>query len=118
MDYTENIRNFFIVCAVLVLGTISLVKIGTIDLHSIMATGALVVPAAIVLGILGSVYFHIAFRINFSMSTTNFARILVSLAFCIEFDIFKMSSLPIPEYNALFHLLKSFKISFSKFCNF
>ena len=53
MDYTENIRNFFIVCAVLVLGTISLVKIGTIDLHSIMATGALVVPAAIVLGILG-----------------------------------------------------------------
>lgn len=53
MDYTENIRNFLIVMSVLVLGSISLVKIGTIDLHAIMATGAIVIPAAIVLGFLG-----------------------------------------------------------------
>ena len=53
MEYSENIRNFFIVLSVVVLGTISLIKIGTIDLHAILATGAIVVPAAIVLGFLG-----------------------------------------------------------------
>ena len=53
MEYSENIRNFFIVLSVVVLGTISLIKIGTIDLHAIFATGAIVVPAAIVLGFLG-----------------------------------------------------------------
>ena len=53
MDYTENIRNFFIVIAVLVFGSISLIKIGTIDLHSILSTSAVVVPAAFVLGFLG-----------------------------------------------------------------
>ena len=53
MEYSENIRNFFIVLSVVVLGTISLVKIGTIDLHAIFATGAIVIPATIVLGFLG-----------------------------------------------------------------
>ena len=53
MDYTENFRNFFIVMTVLVIGTISFVKIGTIDLHSIIATGAVLIPAAIVMGFLG-----------------------------------------------------------------
>lgn len=53
MEYSENIRNFFIVLSVVVLGAISLIKIGTIDLHAIFATGAIVVPAAIVLGFLG-----------------------------------------------------------------
>lgn len=53
MDYTENIRNFFIVVSILVLGTISLFKIGTIDLHAIIATGTIVIPAAFVLGFLG-----------------------------------------------------------------
>ena len=53
MEYSENIRNFFIVLSVIVLGAISLIKIGTIDLHAIIATGAIVVPAAIVLGFLG-----------------------------------------------------------------
>ena len=53
MDNTENFRNFFIIMSVLVLGTMSIVKIGTIDLHAIIATGAIVVPAAIVMGYLG-----------------------------------------------------------------
>ena len=53
MIYTENIRNFFIVISVLVFGTISLIKIGTIDLHAIFATSLVVFPAAIVLGFLG-----------------------------------------------------------------
>ena len=53
MDYTENIRNFFIVVTMLVLGTISFVKIGTIDAHSIRATSMLIIPAVVVMGILG-----------------------------------------------------------------
>ena len=53
MDYTDNIRNFIIVMSIIVLGSISLFKIGTIDLHAIIATGAVVLPAAFVLGFLG-----------------------------------------------------------------
>lgn len=53
MDYTENIRNFFVVVTMLVIGTISFVKIGTIDAHSVMATGVVLIPAVVVMGILG-----------------------------------------------------------------
>jgi len=53
MDYTENIRSFFIVITILVIGTVSFVKIGTIDLHAIMSTGIILVPAVIVMGFLG-----------------------------------------------------------------
>lgn len=53
MDYTENIRNFFIVITLLVIGTISFVKIGTIDFHAVMATASVLIPAVVVMGILG-----------------------------------------------------------------
>ena len=53
MLWTENFRNFFIVVTMLVIGTIMFVKIGTIDLHAIMATGAVMIPAMIVMGFLG-----------------------------------------------------------------
>ena len=53
MDYTENIRSFFIVITMLVIGTIMFVKIGTIDLHAILSTGAVMIPAVIVMGFLG-----------------------------------------------------------------
>ncbi len=53
MDYSENIRNFFIVITILVIGTICFIKIGTIDAHAIFATGSVLVPAAIVMGFLG-----------------------------------------------------------------
>ena len=53
MDYTENIRNFFIVMTILVIGTISMVKVGTIDLHAILSTGMVLVPAVLVMGFLG-----------------------------------------------------------------
>lgn len=53
MDHTENFRNFFIVITVLVIGTISIVKIGTIDTHAIVATSMILVPAVIVMGFLG-----------------------------------------------------------------
>ena len=49
----ENYRNFFVVITVLVIGTIMFIKIGTIDLHAIIATGAVLVPAVVVMGFLG-----------------------------------------------------------------
>ena len=53
MDYTENIRSFFIVITILVIGTICFVKIGTIDMHAIIATGSILIPAVVVMGYLG-----------------------------------------------------------------
>ena len=53
MDYTENIRNFFVVVTILVIGTISFVKIGTVDMHAIISTGVVLIPAVIVMGFLG-----------------------------------------------------------------
>ena len=53
MYYTENIRNFFMVVTLLVIGTISIVKIGTIDMHTVIATCKILIPALIIMGILG-----------------------------------------------------------------
>ena len=53
MYHTENFRNFFVVITMLVLGTIMFVKIGTIDLHAVLSTSAVLIPAMIVMGYLG-----------------------------------------------------------------
>ena len=53
MEFTQNFRNFFIVVTMLVIGTISFVKIGTIDLHAVISTSAVLLPAVLVMGFLG-----------------------------------------------------------------
>ena len=53
MDHSENFRNFFVVITVLAIGTIMFIKIGTIDLHAVLATSSVMVPAAFVMGFLG-----------------------------------------------------------------
>lgn len=53
MEHAVNLRTFFIMITVLVLGTISITKIGTIDAHSVIVTGTLLIPAVIVMGFLG-----------------------------------------------------------------
>lgn len=53
MGYTENFRLFFVVVTILVIGTISIVKIGAIDLHSLIATATVLIPAVVVMGYLG-----------------------------------------------------------------
>ena len=53
MGYTENYRTFFVIVTILVIGTISIIKIGTIDLHAIIATSTVLVPAVVVMGYLG-----------------------------------------------------------------
>ncbi len=53
MGYAENIRLFFIVMTLIIIGTVSIVRIGAIDLHAIITTASLLIPAIIVMGYLG-----------------------------------------------------------------
>lgn len=53
MDYTTNLRTFFIMITILVIGTVSITKIGSIDAHSVLTTASILIPAVIVMGILG-----------------------------------------------------------------
>ena len=53
MEFTQNLRVFFVVVTMIVIGTISIAKVGTIDLHAIIAMGSVLVPAMIVMGYLG-----------------------------------------------------------------
>jgi len=53
MGYTENIRLFFVVITLIVIGTVSIIRVGAIDLHAIMTTAAILIPAIIVMGYLG-----------------------------------------------------------------
>ena len=41
MGYAENIRLLFIVITMIVIGTVSIVRVGTIDLHAILTTAAI-----------------------------------------------------------------------------
>ena len=53
MYFTENIRKFFIAVTILVLGTICILRIGYIDMHTIGATASILIPAVIIMGYLG-----------------------------------------------------------------
>ena len=53
MGYTVEIRNFFIMVTMLTIGTICFIKIGTIDMHAIIATSVVLIPAVVVMGFLG-----------------------------------------------------------------
>lgn len=53
MDYTNNLKNLFIVVTMLVIGTISIIKIGYVDIHSILSTAMVMIPAMIIMGMLG-----------------------------------------------------------------
>lgn len=53
MGYTENIRLLFVVITIMVIGTVSIIRVGAIDLHAILTTAAVLIPAVIVMGYLG-----------------------------------------------------------------
>lgn len=53
MGYTENIRLLFVVITIMVIGTVSIIRVGAIDLHAILTTAAILIPAVIVMGYLG-----------------------------------------------------------------
>ena len=51
--YTESIKKIFVSITILVLGTICILRVGTINMHTIIATGVILVPAIIIMGYLG-----------------------------------------------------------------
>ncbi len=53
MFFTESIRKFFVAVTILILGTICILRVGTIDMHAICATASILVPAVIIMGYLG-----------------------------------------------------------------
>ena len=53
MGYAENIRLFFVVVTMIVIGTVSIVRVGAIDMHAILTTAVILIPAVIVMGYLG-----------------------------------------------------------------
>ena len=53
MFFAENIKNFFIAVTILVLGSICIIRIGSIDMHAINATAVILIPAIIIMGYLG-----------------------------------------------------------------
>ena len=53
MIYSDIIKKLYISSTILVLGSICLIRIGTIDMHSIIATASILVPAILVMGYLG-----------------------------------------------------------------
>ena len=53
MEHSVNLRTFFVMVTILVIGTVSITKIGTIDAHSVLATAAVLIPAIVVMGFLG-----------------------------------------------------------------
>ena len=55
MYYSDNIKSFFISVTIILIGGICFIKMGTVDLHAIFATAKILIPAVIVMGILGSV---------------------------------------------------------------
>ena len=53
MGYTENLRLFFVVMTIIVLGTVSIVRVAAIDMHAIITTALILVPATVIMGYLG-----------------------------------------------------------------
>jgi len=51
--WTVTIRNYFIIITVIIIGTTSILKTGVIDFHSIMSTFGIMVPAVLVMALLG-----------------------------------------------------------------
>lgn len=53
MGYADNLRLLFVVITMIVIGTVSIIRVGAIDMHAIITTALILVPAVIVMGYLG-----------------------------------------------------------------
>ncbi len=53
MGYAENLRLLFVVITMIVIGTTSIIRVGVIDMHAILTTAAILIPAIVVMGYLG-----------------------------------------------------------------
>ena len=57
--YAENIKNFFVSITILVIGSICIVRMGAINMHTICSMAVILVPAVVILGYLGQMMGHI-----------------------------------------------------------
>ena len=53
MDYTNNLKNLFVAVTMLVVSSICFIRIGTVDMHAIISTAFVMIPAIVVMGYLG-----------------------------------------------------------------
>lgn len=53
MAHSETIKKMYVSMTILILGSICLIRIGTIDFHTIVATATILVPAIVIMGIIG-----------------------------------------------------------------
>jgi len=51
--YSENIKMFFISITIITIGSICFLRMGAINMHTIMATGMILIPAVVIMGYLG-----------------------------------------------------------------
>ena len=51
--FSETLRNLFIAVTILVLGTICIIRVGMIDIHTIYSTSIILIPAIVIMGYLG-----------------------------------------------------------------
>ncbi len=51
--YSENIKMLFVSITIIVLGSICFVRMGAINMHTIISTAIILVPAIVVMGYLG-----------------------------------------------------------------
>ena len=52
-SFTRSLRVLFSIITMLIIGIVSFVKIGVVDLHSVVVTAYIIVPAIVVMGYLG-----------------------------------------------------------------
>ena len=53
MAYSDVIKKAYVSLTILILGSFCLIRIGTVDMHTIWATGTILIPAIIIMGYIG-----------------------------------------------------------------
>ena len=53
MIYSDIIKKMYISLTIIILGSFCLIRIGTVDMHSIWATSSILIPAVIIMGYIG-----------------------------------------------------------------
>ena len=53
MIYSEIIKKLYISLTIIILGSFCIIRIGTINMHTVIATGSILIPAIIIMGYLG-----------------------------------------------------------------
>ena len=51
--YSNNIKMFFISITIIVIGSICFIRMGVINMHTILSTATILVPAIVIMGYLG-----------------------------------------------------------------